>query len=696
MIETTRRLIFEQTARPERRLEWLVTNGLGGYACGTVRGSVTRRYHGLLNAALRAPLGRIHYVSHVRASVRIGTRDWIIDDEDERRLDGPEAAAIESFTLDEGLPVWVYRLGEATLEKRVLMRYGTNTTVVRYRLLDEVTEPCRMTLMPLLQVRPHDSQAAFVDPDEIHLEAEDNVWQMQFGDIVPPLQWAIRGDGVHGDFASPRHATLEYAVERERGYAPSGVLWCPGELTMPVVPNRGLDLVLSTDGVSAVRDLDTAELCATERQRRQSLTARVMNADVPIVRELALAADAFLIAPAGRQHDLAEAARNGEVGRTIIAGYHWFTDWGRDSMISLEGLALCTGRSEEAAAILHVFAHHVRDGLIPNLFPEGEQEGLYHTADATLWFIHAIDRYVRYTGDTEFVTELLPTIESIIEHHLRGTRFGIGVDESDGLLTQGAEHYQLTWMDAKAGDWVVTPRRGKAVEINALWYNALRVVEAWQRERGRADNAERCCRAAEQAYESFNRRFWNAGRNCLFDVIDGEEGDDGACRPNQVLAIALPHPVLAPERWRPALAVVREALLTPVGLRSLAGDHPAYQRQYFGDLRTRDAAYHQGTVWAWLVGPFVDAWLRAYPEDQEGAAHVLDGFEAHLDQACVGSISEIFDAEPPFTPRGCVAQAWSVAEVLRASLRVRAQAGAAPGTGHAVTPIASPSSAGWT
>jgi predicted glycogen debranching enzyme len=375
----------------------------------------------------------------------------------------------------------------------------------------------------------------------------------------------------------------------------------------------------------------------------------------------------FLIMPVGRQQDIADARRAGDRSCTVIAGYHWFTDWGRDTMISLEGLTLCTGRHQEAADILRTFARHVRDGLIPNLFPEGEQEGLYHTADATLWFVHAIDRYLAHTGDHSLLAELLPTVTSVIEHHLRGTHFGIHVDPQDGLLTQGAAHYQLTWMDAKAGDWVVTPRRGKAVEINALWYNALRLTERWHRESGDPDTAARYGEAADLAHTSFNRRFWNPKRNCLFDVVDGEQGNDDACRPNQVLAISLPHPVLAPDHWPRVVTTVRDVLLTPVGLRSLAPDDPDYQRRYFGDLLTRDAAYHQGTVWAWLAGPFVDAWLKTYPDDPGGAHRALEGFEAHLSEACVGSISEIFDAEAPFTPRGCVAQAWSVAEVLRVS-----------------------------
>jgi predicted glycogen debranching enzyme len=344
-------------------------------------------------------------------------------------------------------------------------------------------------------------------------------------------------------------------------------------------------------------------------------------------------------------------------------------------MISLEGLTLTTGRQVEAGYILRTFAHYIRDGLIPNMFPEGEKEGLYHTADATLWYFHALDRYLAATGDRATLQLLLPKLLDIVEHHLRGTRFGIGVDPADGLLRQGAEGYQLTWMDAKVGDWVVTPRRGKAVEINALWYNALRLLEEWVREEQESEvkgveasslTPDALAGHAERIRRSFNRRFWYADGGHLYDVVDAEGGgDDPACRPNQILAISLAHPVLDPERWRPVLDVVTERLLTPVGLRSLAPGHPEYKAKYYGDLRARDAAYHQGTVWAWLIGPFLDAWLKVHPEDRTGARRFLQGFVDHQHDACIGSISEIFDAEEPFTPRGCVAQAWSVAEVLR-------------------------------
>jgi predicted glycogen debranching enzyme len=306
----------------------------------------------------------------------------------------------------------------------------------------------------------------------------------------------------------------------------------------------------------------------------------------------------------------------------------------------------------------------VRDGLIPNMFPDGAREGLYHTADASLWFFHAVNRFIRATGDTDTLRALLPTLVDIVSHHLQGTRFGIGVDPADGLLRQGAEGYQLTWMDAKVDDWVVTPRRGKAVEINALWFNALCLLSSWMSQLEIGDTLD-LRRHAERARRSFNERFWFADGGYLLDVVDGERGDDPACRPNQVFAISLDHPVLDEGRWAQVMSVVRERLVTPLGLRSLAPGHSDYKPKYFGDLRSRDAAYHQGTVWAWLIGPYVDAWLKLHPEDRPGARALLRGFEGHLNEACVGSISEIFDAEPPYTPRGCIAQAWSVAEVLR-------------------------------
>jgi predicted glycogen debranching enzyme len=338
-------------------------------------------------------------------------------------------------------------------------------------------------------------------------------------------------------------------------------------------------------------------------------------------------------------------------------------------MISLEGLTLSTRRVREAGYILRTFAHYVRDGLIPNMFPDGQREGLYHTADASLWFFHALERYTIATGDDQTLRKLLPVLLDILEHHLRGTRFGIRIDPNDGLFTQGAEGYQLTWMDAKVGDWVVTPRRGKAVELNALWYNAVCLAHTWTQQYGGGGDLD-LAGHAQQARESFNRRFWYEQGGYLYDVVDGEHGDDPSCRPNQVFAISLPHPVLERDRWEPVMTVVRERLLTPAGLRSLAPGETDYKSRYYGDLRARDAAYHQGTVWAWLIGPYIDAALKLPGTDRQALRDLLLSFDSHLEEACVGQISEVFDAEAPYVPRGCVAQAWSVAEVLRSWLKV--------------------------
>ncbi len=352
----------------------------------------------------------------------------------------------------------------------------------------------------------------------------------------------------------------------------------------------------------------------------------------------------------------------------MIAGYHWFTDWGRDTMISLEGLTLTTGRWLEAGYILRTFAYYIRDGLIPNMFPDGAKEGKYHTADATLWFFHALHRYFEATQDRTTLKLLLPKLVDVIECHLRGTRFNIHVDPEDGLLAQGQEGYALTWMDAKMGDWVVTPRRGKAVEINALWYNALKLLAKWLQESNEASAAQQYEKHAQRARASFNQRFWFAEGGYLYDVVDcngQNQTHDVSCRPNQVFAISLDHPVLDQERWSSVMDVAEKKLLTPVGLRSLSPEDPEYKPIYSGDLRSRDGAYHQGTVWAWLIGPFVDAWLKLHPNHKREARKFLERFPEHLGDDGLGTIGEVFDAREPHIAGGCIAQAWSVAEVLR-------------------------------
>lgn len=648
--------------------EWLVTNGLGGYASGTIAGAATRRYHGLLIAAHPAPLGRVMMLNQLTENLRLP--DWSNvplggNERSDGTLDLHGWRHLAEFRLDNGLPVWLYRVGDFMLEKRVFLPHAQNTVYIRYRLL-EGKGTIRLKLLPSIHFRGHDEPLSRLPTRPYVLTAIEDRYEVRGEDYLPRLRLWLGGEQAALTLRPNRIPDILYRVEQSRGYEATGDLLCLGHFRATLSQDTPVTLVASTEPWEKVTALNADDALRAELERRRRLVAAaVPEARTELGAELVLAADQFLIEPAGRLEDAARAHAAGDHARTVIAGYHWFTDWGRDTMISLEGLTLLTGRQHEAGCILRTFATYVRDGLIPNLFPEGETQGLYHTADASLWFFHALARYLEHTNDQDTLRQVLPHLLDIAEHHLRGTRFGIGVDPNDGLLRQGAEGYQLTWMDAKVGDWVVTPRRGKAVEINALWYNALRLLADWTRvEHGEAQ-AQRWTDQADRVRASFNEKFWFAEGGYLYDVIDGAHGNDTACRPNQLLALSLPHAVLDRPRWEAVLDTVRERLLTPVGLRSLAPGHPDYKATYDGDLRARDAAYHQGTVWAWLIGPFVDAWLRVQPQDRAGARRFLDGFSDHLNEACLGSISEIFDAEPPFTPRGCVAQAWSVAEVLR-------------------------------
>jgi predicted glycogen debranching enzyme len=650
--------------------EWLVTNGLGGYASGTVSGAATRRYHGLLIAALPVPLGRVMMVNHILEYLRLPDYRTVPFGGEEKvgaQLHIHGAEHLAEFKLEAGLPVWRYAVEDFELEKRVYFAYRHNTVFVRYRLV-KGSGPARLKLKPSVHFRGHDDPVSTQVCSPTTFTAVEDRYEVSCGTTFPALKMALVGGGNAGFTVRGENVSdVLYRIEESRGYEFRGALYAPGFFRLDLEPGHEATLVFSTEPWERVRAVSPAEALAAELSRRRRLVERAAPAARGgFAAALVLAADQFIFTPAARVADEARARAHGDEARSVVAGYHWFTDWGRDTMIALEGLTLTTGRHAEAGYILRTFAQHIRDGLIPNLFPEKDQEGLYHTADATLWFFHALKRYLDATDDRGTLRHLLPKLRDVVEHHVRGTRFGIGVDPADGLLRQGAEGYQLTWMDAKVGDWVVTPRRGKAVEINALWYNALRLLEQWVREEEGAGPAGALAALAERCRASFNKRFWYEEGGYLFDVLDGPDGtNDPALRPNQVFAIALDHPVLDRSRWAPVLDVVREKLLTPVGLRSLAPGHSDYKPKYFGDLRARDAAYHQGTVWAWLIGPFVDAWTRAHPEDRAGTVALLDGFRRHMGEACVGSISEVFDAQPPYTPRGCVAQAWSVAEVLR-------------------------------
>lgn len=678
--ELTRTLSWKETegADPESLLahEWLVTNGLGGYASGSVHGVSTRRYHGLLIAALPRPLGRVLMFNHLheQAEMPDGSRVQLAGEERVGELELPDAGNLIEFRLEMGIPVWRYRINGTMLEKRIFMPHQQNTTYVSYRLI-EGEGPVRLRLSPRLHFRAHEAPVDLPMEEPYRLTVVEDRFEVGGEAELPPLRMLLYGNEQHFAVSTRMLPEMFYRVEERRGYEYSGNLWSPGAFQAELTAGADVTLIASTEAWNTVRALTPEIALRMEQDRRERLLALVPpEARSGPAAELVLAADQFIIQPAGRVEDAARAHAEGDEVRTVIAGYHWFTDWGRDTMIALEGLTLTTGRHQEAGYILRTFAHYVRDGLIPNMFPDRSTDGLYHTADATPWFFHAIDRYVETTGDRKTLRRLIPTLQEIVEHHLRGTRFGIGVDPQDGLLRQGEEGYQLTWMDAKVDDWVVTPRRGKAVEINALWYNALRLLEEWLGEEDGAGaehriTASEVAEHADRARESFNRRFWYEAGGYLYDIVDGESGDDSACRPNQVFSLSLRHPVLAEERWEPVLNTVRDRLLTPVGLRSLAPDHEDYQKRYYGDIRARDAAYHQGTVWGWLIGPFVDAWLRVHPEDRTGARRLLEGFVPHLNDFGIGSIAEIFDAEAPYTARGCIAQAWSVAEVLRCWVR---------------------------
>ena len=651
--------------------EWLVTNGLGGYASGTVSGAVTRRYHGLLIAALPAPLGRVVMWTHLSESIQWPDGRIVSLGAEERaegQLDLKSADHLREFRLEDGLPIWTYRVGDLVIEKRVLLPHLQNTAHVGYRMI-EGNDTVRLQLRPAFDFRNHETQVS-QHSGPYRLSAVGERYEIsQDNSVFPPIRMKV--SGAPAGFTVQRHdiARVLYRSEQSRGYAFEGSLWSPGFFNTELGPERSATLIGSTEPWEIIEVLEADQALAGERERR----LRALEDAAPAAREgfgaeLAFAADQFVITPAGRFEENARAHAAGDEVRTVIAGYHWFTDWGRDTMISLEGLTLTTGRKLEAGYILRTFAHYVRDGLIPNMFPDSSKEGVYHTADATMWFFHALHRYLESTGDQMTLNLLLPVLVDIIEHHLRGTRFNIHVDPEDGLLAEGAEGYQLTWMDAKMGDWVVTPRRGKPVEINALWYNALCLLAKWLHETGDNAAAERYRQHADRARHAFNQRFWYPQGGYLYDVVDcnGERGTfDTSCRPNQLFAISLDCPVLDDGRWASVMHMVQQKLLTPVGLRSLAPDDPQYQPIYSGDLRSRDGAYHQGTVWAWLIGPFVDAWLKLHPDDRAGARKFLDVFPQHLSDNGLGTISEVFDARAPHMAGGCIAQAWSVAEVLR-------------------------------
>lgn len=634
------------------RLEWLETNGLGSFASGTVSGSNTRRYHGLLAASLHPPVDRFVMLAKLDETFVLGDRRYELASNQFPFTVSPKGySLIREFRLDP-FPCWTYELNGLLLKKSLFMVHGENTTVVRYELLNPQDHFAVLAVRPFVAFRDYHSLTSENGsirrmPDK----EEPGLLQARPYDGLPALR--LIHNGVGFTVEPEWYRKFEYLEELDRGLDFREDLFTYGYLSFELSlksPKAFVVATLNEMPPLALPQVD--ELEQIERTRRREVTRSIGSAD-DFAGQLARAADCFVITRT-------------DGASSVIAGYHWFTDWGRDTMISLPGLALTTKRFNLARDILASFLKYCSQGMLPNRFPDRDGDPEYNTVDATLWLFHALFEYFRATGDAAFVREAFPKLEEVIDWHIKGTRYDIQMDPADGLLSAGTAGVQLTWMDAKIGDWVVTPRQGKPVEINALWHNALRVMEAFGRELNKEDRAAFYQQLAERTRGSFEA-FWNADSNCLCDCIqDGVP--DRKIRPNQILAVSLPFPLLPRERAQAVVKVVQEKLLTPLGLRSLAPEDPDYRKVYAGNPCQRDSAYHQGTVWPWLLGPFVDAYLNAYGKSEEVRSYLqslLEPFRQHLNDAMLGSISEIFDADPPHAPKGCGAQAWSVAEILR-------------------------------
>jgi predicted glycogen debranching enzyme len=638
--------------------EWLVTNGIGGFASGTVSGGLTRRYHGLLIAALQPPLGRTHLVALLGETVRylgstyvLATHRWASG-----AVDPQGFLYLESFRLEGATPVWTYALGDALLEKRVWMVQDENTTFIHYTLA-RASSSFEIDLKALVNYR------------DFHSLTHAGDWQMKIAPVEHGVM-ILPFDGATRFFLKSAQASCEphhewyrdcfLPMETVRGLEDREDHLFAALFHAKLNPGESFTIVATTeattmlDGEASIAQRVTHEASLLEAWQAQN--GELARDGPGWLRQLVLAADQFIV-----KRSLPEEPD----GRSIIAGYHWFGDWGRDTMVALPGLALTTGRSDAARQILLAFARYVDAGMLPNNFPDAGGKPEYNTVDAALWYFEAVRQYLAATQDASTLQKLYPVLASMIDAHVVGTRYNIHVDSTDGLLYAGGPGIQLTWMDAKIGDWVVTPRTGKPVEINALWINALETMQELARQLNQP--AEMYERLSAQAKNSF-QRFWNAERDCCFDVIDVpgaamNGGKDAAFRPNQILAVSLPVSPLRKEQQKSVVDNCAEHLLTSHGFRSLAPGEPNYQGHYGGDQKSRDAAYHQGTVWGWLLGPFALAHFRVYA-DRSAALRYLEPLGSHINAYGLGTLAEIFDGNPPHTPRGCIAQAWTVGEVL--------------------------------
>ena len=596
-------------------------------------------------AATKPPVGRVLLLSKLEETmVARGSRYELSANRYPGTVHPRGYRYLKEFRLDP-FPVFTYEVADLELEKRVFLVHGENTVVVQYELRGD-TADCTLEVRPLIAFRDYHATTHANDALNPHVAIETGRASIAPYPGLPTLHLAHNATCAQATGAW--YYNFEYDRERERGLDYQEDLFNPCVLAFDLARRATATIVASTEPREASR---APVLRRAEVQRRAELL-RPVPSDDPLVRSLLSAAGQFIV----RRDEL----------RSVIAGYHWFSDWGRDTMIALPGLTLATGRPEIAKDILLAFARTIDQGMLPNRFPDAGETPEYNTVDATLWFFAAVDALVRYTGDLQFVkTHVYEKLVNIVDWHERGTRYGIHAD-ADGLLTCGE---RLTWMDAKAGDWVVTPRAGKPVEVQALWYNALRTLETFAAKFGDTVTSTRCLSLAlDLVRPNFIRLFWNDAAGCLYDVVNSGERD-ASIRPNQIFAVSLPHTMLPEEKERKVVEVVQRELLTPYGLRTLAPIDPRYRGRYEGDQRSRDAAYHQGTVWPWLLGPFLTAYAKLNgPESHGRIAQWLAPFREHLRTAGLGQISEIFDGDPPHHPRGCIAQAWSVAEILRAVL----------------------------
>ena len=632
--------------------EWMITNGIGGYGMGALIGARTRHYHGLLVAALEPPLGRVVTVAQLIERVKqpdgvthLHTQEW-----SGNTVDPLGYTTLQSFTLEGTVPTWRYELNGAKLEKRVWMKHGQNTTFVTYTLAHGGS--IALEIEPLCTFRDHHGGTKAGEAPRV--DALVDGLEVRFPNAAPYFIRSNMGERFEG---GDWWYNAFLRVESERGFDALEDAYRAGHLTATLEAGQTFALAISREADAHASDW--ARELEAERDRAAQLVACAgLEGEPSWVRQLALAADQFIVS---------RTLPDGTEGQTVIAGYPWFGDWGRDTMIALPGLTLATGRPEVAASILRTFGRYVDMGMLPNRFPDHGETPEYNTVDATLWYVEAVRAYVAATKDETIVDDLWATLESIVRWHLNGTRYGIEVDPADGLLRAGEPGVQLTWMDAKIGDWVVTPRTGKPVEINALWYNALRTLQHFAR--GSKNPARKATHdytaLADRVADSFVERYWNKATGYLYDVIDGPDGDDPTIRPNAVIAASLEYCPIEHTTRQQIVNVAREKLLTPYGLRSLAPEDSRYAGRYIGSPLERDGVYHQGTIWPWLIGPFVGAHLHAFGRPHE-ARGLLEPIAQHLLEGGLGSISEILDGDTPFTPRGCPWQAWSVAEVLRA------------------------------